>query len=191
MPEEQSALGFDFEFSKENVWAWYQDNFGLTNEIDLTENMTLCTLVTLNHQQLMPKSQFINTFFNGGESFTRMDYKMHRSIRMGVTEELLYTADFLPRSPQFVAGIRYENIYSLSKISAVTGEPFDLDYPVNYQTNLAAPNGEVNFLAYGGYLVCRHQPGFYLINANLTANRGGYGSIIAGKHNGGVNTRVF
>jgi outer membrane receptor protein involved in Fe transport len=152
--EEQSAMGFRpplFEFSPENKWAWYQDNGGLTNEIHLGETLMLRTLLTYNHQECEPKTQFINNFFNAGQSYTRADYKMFRSIRMGAAVELIHDRAVLDRRLQVVLGGRYEDIYSLSKISIVTGLPADLRYPLNYQTNTAVPNGEVSFQAFGGY----------------------------------------
>jgi iron complex outermembrane receptor protein len=153
--EEQSAMGFRpplFEFSPENKWAWYQDNVGLTNELHLTDILMLRTLLTYNHQECNPKTQFINSFFDNGLLFTRADYKMFRSIRLGAAEEVVYTGSLGGRRLQAVLGGRFEDIYSLSKISTVTGNPADLRYPLNYQTNDKVPNGEVNFQAMGGYL---------------------------------------
>jgi outer membrane receptor protein involved in Fe transport len=150
--EEQSAMGFQpplFEFSPENKWAWSQDNVGLTHELQLTEGIVSRSLVTYNHQQCDPKTQFINNFFDNGTSYTRADYKMFRSIRFGATQELVYRSP--ERHLQLVVGARFEDIYSLSKISTVTGKPALLRYPLNYQTNAAIPNGEVNFQAFGGY----------------------------------------
>src|SRR6185436_13246547 len=121
--EEQSAMGFApglFEFSKENKWAWYQDNAGLTHELTLSRDLTLRTLLTYNHQECDPKTQFINSFFNGGMSFTRSDYKMFRSIRLGAAEELVHTSYPYEHRLQLVLGARFEDIYSLTKISTTT-----------------------------------------------------------------------
>jgi len=145
-----------FEFSKQNKWAWYQDNGGLTNELHLTDSLMLRTLLTYTHQECDPKTQFINNFFNDGKSFTRADYKMFRSIRLGAAEELIQTGTLFNRRLQLVLGGRFEDIYSLSKISIVTGGPADLAYPVNYQTNPAVPNGEVNFNALGAYFQAQY-----------------------------------
>jgi outer membrane receptor protein involved in Fe transport len=152
--EEQSAMGFRppiFEFSPENKWAWYQDNAGLTNELHLNDALMLRTLLTYNHQECDPKTQFINSFFSNNVAFTRGDFKMFRSVRMGAAEELVYTGTLLGSRLQAILGGRFEDIYSLSKISTVTGGPADLRYPINYQTNSAVPNGEVSFQAVGGY----------------------------------------
>jgi outer membrane receptor protein involved in Fe transport len=157
--EEQSAMGFRpplFEFSKQNKWAWYQDNGGLTHELHLTEGLLLRTLLTYTHQQCDPKTQFINSFFNDGMFFTHADYKMFRSIRLGAAEELIHTGALFNRRLQLVLGGRFEDIYSLSKISTTTGGPADLDYPLNYQTNAAVPNGEVSFQALGGYFQAQY-----------------------------------
>jgi outer membrane receptor protein involved in Fe transport len=159
--EEQSAMGFNpalFEFSRDNIWAWYQDNAGLTHELALSDDLTLRTLLTYNHQQCDPKTQFINNFFNDGLSFTRSDYKMFRSIRLGATEELVHTSQLFGHQLQLVLGARFEDIYSLSKISTTTGEPARLRYPINYQTNGLVPNGEVNFHALGGYFQAQYEP---------------------------------
>jgi outer membrane receptor protein involved in Fe transport len=157
--EEQSAMGFRpplFEFSPENKWAWYQDNGGLTNELHLGENLLLRTLLTYNHQQCEPKTQFINNFFNNGASYTRDDFKMFRSLRLGAATELVHERALFDRRLQVVLGGRYEDIYSLSKISTTTGLPANLNYPINYQTNALVPNGEVNFQALGGYLQAQY-----------------------------------
>jgi outer membrane receptor protein involved in Fe transport len=157
--EEQSALGFPpplFEFSPENKWAWYQNSAGLTNELHIGESLMLRTLLTYNHQECDPKTQFINNFFDDGKSYTRADYKMFRSIRMGVTEELIYNGVLLDRRLQLVTGGRFEDIYSLSKISTVTGQPADPRYPINYQTSTSVPNGEVSFHALGGYFQAQY-----------------------------------
>jgi len=157
--EEQSAMGFRpplFEFSKENKWAWYQDNGGLTNQLYLTEGLMLRTLLTYTHQECDPKTQFINSFFNNGASFTHADYKMFRSIRLGAAEELVHTGALFNRRLQLVLGGRFEDIYSLSKISTTTGGPADLRYPINYQTNALVPNGEVSFQAVGGYFQAQY-----------------------------------
>jgi outer membrane receptor protein involved in Fe transport len=157
--QEQSAMGFRpplFEFSKQNKWAWYQDNGGLTNELHLTEGLMLRTLLTYTHQECDPKTQFINNFFNNGKSFTRADYKMFRSIRLGAAEELIHTGSLFNRRLQLVLGGRFEDIYSLSKISTTTGGPADLDYPLNYQTNPLVPNGEVSFHALGAYFQAQY-----------------------------------
>ena len=157
--EEQSAMGFTpplFEFSKENVWAWYQDNAGLTHELVLSPSLALRTLLTYNHQQCDPKTQFINNFFDG-QTYTRKDYKMFRSIRLGAAEELVHTSNPLGHKLQLVLGLRFEDIYSLTKVSTVTGLPADLRYPVNYQNNSAVPNGEVNFQALGGYFQAQYE----------------------------------
>jgi outer membrane receptor protein involved in Fe transport len=157
--EEQSAMGFTpplFEFSKENKWAWYQDNAGLTNELQLSPSLVLRTLLTYNHQQCDPKTQFINNFFDGVQ-YTRKDYKMFRSIRLGAAEELVHTSDPLGHKLQLVLGLRFEDIYSLTKMSTVTGQPADLRYPVNYQNNRLVPNGEVNFQALGGYFQAQYE----------------------------------
>jgi outer membrane receptor protein involved in Fe transport len=152
--EEQSAMGFApplFEFSPENKFAWYQNSAGLTNELHLGEALMLRTLLTYNHQECDPKTQFINNFFDNGNSYKRDDFKMFRSVRMGVTEELIHTGALFDRRLQLVLGGRFEDIYSLTKISTVTGIPADARYPLNYQTNPAVPNGEVSFHALGGY----------------------------------------
>jgi outer membrane receptor for ferrienterochelin and colicins len=157
--EEQSAMGFRpplFEFSPENKWAWYQNNAGLTNELHLGETLVLRTLLTYTHQECDPKTQFINNFFDAGVSFTRADYKMFRSVRLGATEELIYTGALFNRRLQLVLGGRFEDIYSLSKISITTGGPADLNYPLNYQTNDKVPNGEVSFNAVGGYFQAQY-----------------------------------
>jgi outer membrane receptor protein involved in Fe transport len=157
--EEQSAMGFrppQFEFSEENKWAWYQNNAGLTNEIHLGESLMLRTLLTYNHQECDPKTQFINSFFDDGKSFSHEDYKMFRSVRMGITEELIHSGALFGRHLQIVLGGRFEDIYSLSKISTTTGGPADLRYPINYQTNPAIPNGEVSFHALGGYFQAQY-----------------------------------
>jgi hypothetical protein len=83
----------------------------------------LRTLLTYTHQECDPKTQFINSFFNNGESFTRDDYKMFRSIRLGAAEELIHTGALFDRRLQLVLGGRFEDIYSLSKISTTTGGP--------------------------------------------------------------------
>jgi outer membrane receptor protein involved in Fe transport len=158
--EEQSAMGFTpplFEFSKENKWAWYQDNAGLTHELVLDDGLVLRTLLTYNHQECDPKTQFINNFFDGGVKYTREDYKMFRSIRLGAAEELVHTSSPLGHKLQLVLGLRFEDIYSLTKMSTVTGLPVDLRYPVNYQNNPAVPNGEVNFQALGGYFQAQYE----------------------------------
>jgi outer membrane receptor protein involved in Fe transport len=157
--EEQSAMGFKpplFEFSPENKWAWYQNNAGLTNELRLSDSLTLRTLFTYNHQECDPKTQFINNFFNNGMSFTRADFKMFRSIRLGATEELINDLTLFNRHLVVVLGGRFEDISSLSKISIVTGQPADNRYPINYQTNPAIPNGEVSFQALGGYFQAQY-----------------------------------
>ncbi len=158
--EEQSAMGFLpplFEFSKENTWAWYQDNVGLTHELALSHQLVLRTLLTYTHQQCDPKTQFINNFFDAGMSYTRKDYKMFRSIRMGAAQELVHTSSPLGHKLQLVLGFRFEDIYSLTKISTVTGQPANLRYPLTYQTNPAVPNGEVNFHALGGYFQAQYE----------------------------------
>ena len=158
--EEQSAMGFQpplFEFSPENKWAWYQNNAGLTHELHLGETLVLRTLLTYTHQECDPKTQFINSFFDNGASFTHEDYKMFRSIRLGAAEELIYTGAVFSRRLQLVLGGRFEDIYSLSKISTTTGGPADLNYPLNYQTNDKVPNGEVNFNAVGGYFQAQYE----------------------------------
>ena len=152
--EEQSAMGFRpplFEFSEENKWAWYQNNAGLTNEIHLGETLMLRTMLTYNHQECDPKTQFINSFLDNGKSFSHADYKMFRSVRMGIAEELIHNGSLFGRHLQMVLGGRFEDIYSLSKISTVTGRPADLRYPINDQTNDKIPNGEVSFHALGAY----------------------------------------
>ena len=157
--EEQSAMGFQpplFEFSPENKWAWYQNNAGLTHELHLGETLLLRTLLTYTHQACDPKTQFINSFFDNGKSFTHADYKMFRSIRLGAAEELIYTGAVFSRRLQLVLGGRFEDIYSLSKISTTTGRSADLNYPLNYQTNDKVPNGEVNFNAVGGYFQAQY-----------------------------------
>jgi outer membrane receptor protein involved in Fe transport len=157
--EEQSAMGFRpplFEFSEENKWAWYQNNAGLTNELHLGESLLLRTLVTYNHQECDPKTQFINSFLDDGKTFSHADYKMFRSIRMGVAEELIHSGSLFGRHLQVVLGGRFEDIYSLSKISTTTGGPADLRYPINYQTNDKIPNGEVSFHALGGYFQAQY-----------------------------------
>jgi outer membrane receptor protein involved in Fe transport len=160
--EEQSAMGFRpplFEFSPENKWAWYQDNAGLTHELELSQSLVLRTLLTYNHQQCDPKTQFINNFFNNFVSYTRDDYKMFRSIRLGATEELVHTSNPWGHKLLLVMGLRFEDIYSLSKISTTTGQPARLRYPLNYQTNDKIPNGEVNFQALGGYFQAQYEAG--------------------------------
>ncbi|HEY0713292.1 MAG TPA: TonB-dependent receptor [Polyangia bacterium] len=157
--EEQSAMGFKpplFEFSPENKWAWYQNNAGLTNEIHLGETMTLRTLLTYNHQECDPQTQFINNFFDNGVSYTRADYKMFRSVRMGIVEELVHDGTLFDRHLQLVFGGRFEDIYSLTKMSTTTGKPADLRYPLGYQSNPAIPNGEVSFHALGGYFQAQY-----------------------------------
>ncbi|HEY0707520.1 MAG TPA: TonB-dependent receptor [Polyangia bacterium] len=157
--EEQSAMGFQpplFEFSPENKWAWYQNNAGLTNELHLGETMILRTLLTYNHQECDPKTQFINNFFDGGQSFTRADYKMFRSVRMGIVEELVHNSNLFGQHLQLVIGGRFEDIYSLTKMSTTTGKPADLKYPLNYQSNSAIPNGEVSFHALGAYFQAQY-----------------------------------
>jgi outer membrane receptor protein involved in Fe transport len=157
--EEQSAMGFKpplFEFSPENKWAWYQNNAGLTNEIHLGEATTLRTLMTYNHQECDPKTQFINSFFNNGVSYSRADYKMFRSVRMGIVEEVVHNTTLFERHLQLVLGGRFEDIYSLTKMSTTTGLPADLRYPLNYQSNPAIPNGEVSFHALGGYFQAQY-----------------------------------
>ena len=146
-----------FEFSKENMWAWYQDNAGLTHELSLSPSLVLRTLLTYNHQQCDPKTQFINNFFDGGRTFTRADYKMFRSIRLGAAEELVHTSSPFGHRLQLVRALRFEDIYSLTKISTTTGLPAQLRYPLNYQTNDAVPNGEVNFQALGGYFQAQYE----------------------------------
>jgi outer membrane receptor protein involved in Fe transport len=113
-------------------------------------------LLTYNHQECDPKTQFINSFFDGGRTFTHGDYKMFRSIRFGAAEELIHTGALFRRRLQLVLGARFEDIYSLSKISTVTQAPADLRYPLNYQTNAAIPNGEVSFQALGGYFQAQY-----------------------------------
>jgi outer membrane receptor protein involved in Fe transport len=165
--EEQSAMGFQpplFEFSPENKWAWSQDNAGLTHELQLSETILSRSLVTYNHQQCDPKTQFINNFFDNGVSYTHADYKMFRSLRFGANQELVYRSP--ERHLQVVAGVRFEDIYSLSKISTVTGGPAQTRYPLNYQTNNLVPNGEVNFQAYGGYAQVQYD---LLSNLNVLA----------------------
>jgi outer membrane receptor protein involved in Fe transport len=157
--EEQSAMGFRppmFEFSKENKWAWYQDSGGLTHELHLTESVMLRTLLTYTHQQCDPKTQFINNFFDNFQSYTRADYKMFRSLRLGAAEEIIQSGTLFNRRLQLVLGGRFEDIYSLTKISTTTGAPADLSYPINYQTNPAVPNGEVSFQAVGGYFQAQY-----------------------------------
>lgn len=167
--EEQSAMGFRpplFEFSPQNKFAWWQNNAGITHEIQLTDEIVSRSLITYNHQACDPKTQFINSFFDGGQSFTRADYKMFRSLRFGATQELVYRSTAFGNPLQAVVGARFEDIYSLSKISTITGEPASLRYPLNYQTNNKVPNGEVNFQAYGVYGQIQHEISSHL---NLVA----------------------
>ncbi|MFC1504740.1 TonB-dependent receptor plug domain-containing protein [Spirochaetota bacterium] len=153
--EESSSMGLapdTFEFSKAAVWAWCQDNVSIQNEINIIDSLILRTFLGYNHFEINPKSNFINGFFIPGK-FVRDDFKYGRGMRFSIAEELIFSIQKL----QAVLGIYYDDTYTLTKVSTVTGEDANKRYPISYQVNPAVPIPENNYQSYGAYLQFQYQ----------------------------------
>ncbi len=149
---QSSSIGYNvpvFEFSPEAAWTMWQDNIGLSHRLVLDDRFTLNSRAGFNRQELDPSSKFVQSFFLDGAAFTREDFKYLRSTRFSLNEELAFESH--NGRVTAIGGVRFENIYSLSKISTTTGEPFQRRYPAGYQVNPATPAAEVNFRSFGVY----------------------------------------
>jgi outer membrane receptor protein involved in Fe transport len=149
--KDASSYGFNpavFEYSKENTWAWWIHHFSLQNRRKVVDGLTLKSNVNYSHYELEPESQFINAFFNGFASFTREDYKAERSTKFEVNEELVYQKDKVT----VIGGVQYQDIYSMPKLSTVTGLQANPNLPFSIQTSSNVPYAELNFDTLGAYV---------------------------------------